>query len=146
MSISFNFICALSTSLFLVACMPVYMPDDIKKTVTINSEAKSVLRVCKNKEWYRLEKDSKGIAHISNGERITIGVSHFETKEMMGGHVTETCFPRLSFLPKSGNKYYLNFFEQGENCGIEVLRYSNKNQTGFTTEASVARDSTGCPE
>lgn len=128
------------TSLLTTACAPLYQPQDITKTVTIHSEADTHLRICKNNEWYRLKKDRSNLVKVPYGRRISIGNNYYQSQTY--GNIIESvsCFPQISFIPKQGNRYYLNFYIHEKTCKLEILRYSNKNKTGFAAEESVSKE------
>lgn len=130
----------LAVSVSLTACAPIYKPLDMRQTVTLNSKPDTYLRICKKNEWYRLEKDNKGLVRIPYGKRIGVGVNYFNSDSDGYMTTTETCFPTLSFIPKKGNRYYIDFYIGKKNCHVEVMRYTDNSKLGFTSEESASKE------
>lgn len=126
------------TTIFITACAPIYTAPDITKTVAINSDESTNLHLCKKNEWYRLIKDRQQLVHVAYGQRVSIGNWYRYTES--DGYVNRTisCFPKLSFIPKPGNRYFFNFYIDHSTCHAEILRYSKNNKTGLTLEETVS--------
>lgn len=130
----------LCSVLLITACVPIYQPDDLKKTVAVKAPSTGSLMICKNNEWYRLKEDQNGFVRLPVDKRISIASSYYKTKP--SGIMIEnvSCSPRLSFIPKAGNLYYANFYIEDDTCNIEIVRYSKQNKTGFAAEESVSSE------
>ncbi len=92
--------------------------------------------MCKDNSYYSVhtKKDDNTIAIIPAGKRITF----MKNMYFSGYNVSHSCYPKLSFVPKTGEKYIFNGGISVKGCYAELVKLDEAKETGVSVEPSVS--------
>ncbi len=131
---SFRTLAAVAVSFFLTACgmQPYKLPSN-EPTAQLNLAVNKRAWICSDGKSYTLQPDQSGLVTIPAGHRIVVGSSFFE----QGYNVQYSCYPRVNFVPKTGETYYQDFQIEAEKCTAFIYRETNTNPAGVDFEPSM---------
>ncbi|PTU32985.1 hypothetical protein [Stenotrophobium rhamnosiphilum] len=140
MIISFRTLATAATCFLLAACgmQPYKLPSN-EPTAQLNLAVNKRAWICADGKSYALEPNQAGYVTIPAGHRIVVGSSFFE----QGYNVQYSCYPRVNFVPKTGETYYQDFQIEAEKCTAFIYRETNTNPAGVDFEPSM-RGSGSC--
>lgn len=94
--------------------------------------------ICEQGEYYKLPaaKDKQAF-EIPANSRVTFAVILSQTD--LGG-MTTSCFPHISFIPKSGATYFMEAFIKGNLCYLDLVREDKTKEAGVVVEPSIGGD------
>jgi hypothetical protein len=128
----------------LTACstLPVYEAEQAQEISELNVVLVGDSWVCFDSTQFILKHADGGYATIPSGRKITIGNYH---KWDGYGSVYYSCNPSLSFVPKAGERYFLNREIKKDKCFLEIYREGANNRVGLEKVESVgASDLSSC--
>jgi hypothetical protein len=94
--------------------------------------------ICEKGEYYKLPiAQDKQAFEMPANSRVTLGVilSHSDLTGM-----TASCFPHISFIPKSGATYLMEAFIKGNLCYLDLVREDKTKEAGVIVEPSIGGD------
>jgi len=118
------------------ASSPRYKFTKNEPRVEVTNSGYGGVSMCKDYKYYTpvsKEKNS-GVIMVPAGDRITLMKNVF----FSGYNVSFSCYPRLSFIPKEGEKYIVNADISPEGCYVELVKLDGSKETGISVEPSVA--------
>ncbi|MCE2596397.1 hypothetical protein K6Y31_16495 [Motilimonas cestriensis] len=126
--------CALA-ALIATGCSAPYEPKQGEETARIKPLTSHPYHtICKNEQENELiGKSEDGFYTIPAGERISLKFKYYETN----GVASYSCWPSLSFVPKSGIDYYSSVKLRGGACYIELLKRDDSSEVGLSNEKTV---------
>lgn len=82
-----------------------------------------------------------GVVYVPVDARIRIW-RRYETVDIITGHINKTysCVPGISFIPKTGVTYYLDFELRGSRCSLLVYREDPTSRVGIALEPTIERN------
>ena len=104
-------------------------------TARLNTRSAGTEWMCVDHHRQPLAADANGYAVLPAGARVTIGS---DAARDVPGTGARTCIASASFVPKSGQSYYLGFEAEQGRCAAFVYREVRTNRMGLGLEATLA--------
>ena len=115
------------------AVIPEYTPKAGQATASLNTQGLGHKWACIDGRRHRLAPNESKYAEIPAGKRLTIGVSFVNYS---GGSFSISCNPRSSFVPQTGERYFVDFDIEGERCYAIVFKEDPGKRTGLALDPS----------
>lgn len=113
---------------------PTYQFSRNQKKALLRLEHTQNVEIQTNDKYYNLpQPNSEGYIEIPSGKRITLSESSYFDQF----NFSYSCYPSLSFIPKTGKKYIFNFYVHKHSCYVELVKEDNSTRTGVSIELSA---------
>lgn len=117
-----------------------YSPLANEKTAKIDiSEFDSTIRICVNNERLFVTSNSDGYAIIPANQRVSLEDFYY----VGDSSYSTSCSFKISFIPKTDEKYFLNQEFRNQKCFMEVYKRGASNRIGLDVIDSM--EPSKCP-